>query len=169
MDDQALSLWGFILSVAGVIISMGGTYLSWISARNAKTAANAANAAKKEVLKNQQNISLSQLRQTGLDVRRQCLQLNVIDNNNTWNLDIEKILISIEDFSNQCRDIKGQITVIPGFSVRPDQVNKEVSSYRQALKQKGNPIDPQFYVSKINENLSILISTINEQIDKNTK
>jgi hypothetical protein len=170
MSDHDLSFWGFIISIVGVIFSIWGTRLSWLSAKNAQNAANAANAAKNEVLKNQYNINLSQLRQTGLDARRQCLQLSTFSVENTWPSEIDKILISIQDFANQCKDITGQITVNPAvFQFQPKQINQDVFNYRKALKKQNVPHDSEHYAREINDSLSKLISTINEQIDMNIK
>ncbi|MGE7935803.1 hypothetical protein [Bacillus paramycoides] len=162
LTNDGLTLWGFYLSLFGLIVSVGGTVLSWLSFVNAKAAKIAADQAKKQFLKGKQNIDLSQLHKQGNEVREKVQKLTDKSYENH-----EDILMEVELFALRCEDISPSINVNNyGFSTKPQIIRTEVNNYRRHIYTPDR-FDHLKIVSTINSKITEILTITQDQMDKN--
>ncbi|MED0977010.1 hypothetical protein P4T49_17755 [Bacillus paranthracis] len=162
LNNDELTSWGFYLSLFGFIVSVGGTVLSGLSFVNAKAAKIAADQARDQFLKGKQNIDLSQLYKQGIAAREEVQKLT--DKSCARR---EEILMEVGRFVYNCEDISPSINVTNyGLGTKPSLILSEVIKYRKEIEKPSSTGHLQF-VTQINKEITDILKIINNQMNKN--
>lgn len=165
LSNYKLTIGGFYLSLIGLIISVGGTFLSGLSFVNAKAAKNAATEAREQFAKGQQNIELSQLYKQGTEVREKAQKLLDKGSENH-----EEILKEIERFAYKAEDLIHLISVDRArFSNRASLIHYKVHDFRRGIKTPGIYNNQDSIVSQINDKITKVLQISSEQMSENIK